>query len=131
MVKILKPLKPTYLCQQEKTPVSDGLTALGFYSLMCLTFVFMAMVEYAVILLIIRRANHRKSDANLPKPNFNAHEGKETFNQVVKIWKEKVKRGKVAEKIKDDLCYQMDRMAFIVFSAAFIIFNVIYLTVYG
>lgn len=43
-----------FIAIQEKIPKTEGLTAIGMYILGCLTFVFMALFEYAIILLRIK-----------------------------------------------------------------------------
>ena len=101
------------------------------YSLICLTFVFAAMLEYAVILSAIRRANHLKALVNLPKPVYNGKDKYNDFVQKENIWRQRVERGKQAEAKKDKFCYNFDRMALLIFSAAFIIFNIVYLATYA
>ena len=111
---------------QEQTPSAVSLTSLGLYSLICLTFVFAAMMEYAVILLAIRRANMLKAFVDEPKPKYEGKWSMEEFHREERLWKDRVKRGKEAEKKKNQFCYNFDRMSLLIFSTAFIIFNIVY-----
>ena len=98
---------------------------------MCLLFVFLAMMEYAIVLLKIRRANWKKLFMDVAKPEAKQNDTEAVFLARERIWQQKVEIGKMATTKKDEFCYTIDKWSFFIFSACFVVFNIIYFSTRG
>ena len=85
-------------------PRSKSLTALSLYALTSLTFVFLAMLEFALLLFVTRLHKHSAGKRILP---FKTKDGLKTF------------------------CYNVDSAALITFIAGFALFNFVYFAIYA
>ena len=84
---------------QSNTPKSEGLTALSWYVLICLLFMFVAMQEFAVVPFLRRRqkfvgdeANKVEKNDNLKKSKWNMDEGNK--DKVMGVGKRSEQLGK-------------------------------------
>ena len=89
------------------------------------------MFEYAIVLLAIRRSNHFKNFLDDPMPTPDGKSDTRAFAKKKKLWEMRKERARTADRKKDDFCYQVDRGAFIIFAAAFFIFNIVYAAIYS
>ncbi len=136
---------------QATTPQSEGLTALQVYVLTCLMFAFAATMEYAFILTVLKRHNHRvhltnrrrqleaRKNASVSSSTL-SNSGEEATIFTTRTEPTKRQRGRLVEdrgtfsllNLHGDIddpeifAYVIDRRAAIVFFVFFILFNVVY-----
>ena len=94
-------------------------------------FVFAAMIEFAIILLTIRKFKARapggtKAGTNLMKV-APVTAGDDQTSKPIQIWRLNFTTNKDME----NFCFRMDQAAIILFSTAFAIFNIVYAISYS
>ncbi|TRY78074.1 hypothetical protein TCAL_09458 [Tigriopus californicus] len=114
---------------QRDTPRSQGLTALGQYALVCLTFVFLAMLEFATLLFLERFSAH-KQKREARKEENSSRWGVPSIQDQAKAEK-KAKRTKQWIKDVASTSYWMDQIALALFPIGFAIFNLVHFTQYN
>ena len=85
------------------------------------------MVEYAIVLLVIRKVNHAKNTLEKTKPEVLRKEFKESkFRELIISWESKQEKAKKAQEDKEDFCFRLDQFSFFLFALLFLLFNIIY-----
>ena len=133
-----------------ESPSGSVLSALDYYMLICLLFVFGTMIEFSLNLLVSRVLGSRENKANrivhLPNDegfesksnaeSTNNHELSKSFGEIKTVgnlWS--LKTGQQAKRnttvndidcINHSLTTKIDISAFVVFTFTFFLFNVIY-----
>ncbi len=122
---------------QSQTPLGDELTALGVYVIAGLFFNFVALLEYAVILMRRRRrvASKIKSRLQAAANNLRYNVKNEDDNGITSPDGISVATASGSGNLKEleatlaDL--YIDQVAFIVYLSGLIIFNIIYIAYYS
>ncbi len=113
------------------------MTALGEYLLSCLFFVFFALVEFAIVLKYKRKADATADDKNEVEPFLKPSDEDKDKAEDLKKKKGKCdwfkKQCENFKNLSDPLKFSdaMDEIAQILFILAFILFNIIYWTIYS
>ena len=110
--------KYLFVSLQSETPESSELTSIGQFVLTAIVFVFCAMLEFAVGLVIQRR--HANKIANTLKANLSDNK-----------WTVKNKdQGALDQKGRrtENLCYMFDKAALVLFPAGFSVYFAVYVT---
>ena len=101
---------------KHNAPVSKSLNAMDVYMLGCISLVFLALVEYAIIMILENPENVVPYKTNMSKTSPAKRN-------------EKFIRGK--SKKKKYICWnQLDSLSLLMFPALFIFFNLVYWTIY-
>ena len=103
------------------------MTLLSFYALACLTFVFLAMVEYAVILFMIRREQLRKLATKVEDSNGDENEP-ERIDSAASGHSENETSKKTKGGGAEKSWFIIDMIALGLFSITFLIFNIVVLS---
>ena len=88
------------------------------------------MLEYAVVLLAIRKAEHKVAmlgdDGHSHMNELDLRKRKQKLNYD----RSERAKAQLAIRKKNQFCYEIDRMAFVTFAASFGIFNIVYIASY-
>ena len=102
---------------KENAPTSTDLNAVDLYLVVCIGLVFLALVEYAMVLLRERCRSHKNSlrPLNGTDPN-RTNSGEHANTEVMQAWP-----------AKPPMMNKLDVMSLILFPAFFMVFNVFYI----
>ena len=114
-----------FLLFQSDSPSASVFNQIGKYLLGCLGFVVVAMLEFALIILINRRATIKKNS----KDNFiSERKSAKSMNSITKNWPNSIMEKKEEKEIRFAVppIHVIDFVFFWVHLSSFLIFNIIY-----
>ena len=125
LVTIFLVLINIFNAAKGKAPTSRNLNAVDLYLIVCIGLVFIALMEFAIVLFVNRKNEGKVPEEMKENSHLNCHDKSMTSNEGKKI--EISKNGWMQ---KPSIFNSFDRISIIAFPTFFIVFNVIYFIIY-
>ena len=125
LVTIFLVLINIFNAAKGKAPTSRNLNAVDLYLIVCIGLVFIALMEFAIVLFVNRKNEGKVPEEMKENSHLNCHDKSMTSNEGKKI--EISKNGWMQ---KPSIFNSFDRISIFAFPTFFIVFNVIYFIIY-